>query len=48
MKVALRNRSNRHAYLVGVVHAHSDTTALEVVDIERGWCTTVSWSVDKL
>lgn len=36
------------AHLVGVVHAHGNTLALEVVDIERGWRTTISWTVDEL
>lgn len=40
--------SSEPAYLVGVVHAHSNTLALEVVDVQRGWCTTISWTVDKL
>ena len=36
------------AYLVGVVHAHSNTLALKVVHIECGRRATISWSIDEL
>jgi hypothetical protein len=35
-------------YLIGVVHAHSNTLAFEVIDLECGWYTSISWGVYKL
>ena len=31
-------------YLISVVHAHDDTSILEVEALQTCWCTTVCWS----